>query len=75
MCQYHVDTFVPPAPGCNKPDMGWDQARCKHFAEFLNAYAAKGWKLHSCEYRTVVVRGCSSTKAVTLVCVFESQTT
>jgi hypothetical protein len=73
MHKYHVDTFVPPAAGCGKTDMGWDQTRCKQFSEFLNGYARQGWRLQSCEYRSVVVKGCAASKAITLVCIFEAQ--
>lgn len=73
MYKYHVDAFVPPAPGCGKSDAGWDATRCQHFADFLNAYALKGWRLQSCEYRNVVIPfGCGNQKGVWLVCVFES---
>ena len=72
MYKYHIDTFVPPAPGCGKPDAGWDAKRCEHFAAFLNGYGSRGWKLHSCEYRQVLARGCGNNRAVTLVCVFEA---
>jgi hypothetical protein len=73
MYRYHVDAFVPPAGGCGKPDQGWDHTRCAHFAEFLNGYGQKGWRLQSCEYRSVVSKGCGAQKGVWLVCIFESQ--
>jgi hypothetical protein len=73
MFSYHVDAFVPPALGCGKSDTGWDRARCSHFSAFLNAYAQKGWRLQSCEYRSVSAKDrCSSQKGVWLVCIFES---
>jgi hypothetical protein len=73
MLKYHVDAFVPPAPGCNQPDSGWDRVRCEHFAAFLNGYAERGWRLQSCEYRSVTAKkGCGPTKGVWLVCIFES---
>ena len=74
MYEYHVDAFAPPASGCGQNDAGWDGARCAQFKEFLNAYAKQGWKLHSCEYRSVLAStGCSKEKAAWLVCVFEHQ--
>jgi hypothetical protein len=74
MYEYHVDAFVPPASGCGKDDQGWDRARCEQFNAFLNTYAKTGWKLHSCEYRSLLAKnGCSTSKAVWLVCVFEHQ--
>lgn len=74
MFEYHVDAFVPPAPGCGSAEAGWSPQRCAEFAKFLNNYAAQGWKLHSSEYRTVTMNsGCSNTKGSWLVCVFERQ--
>ncbi len=74
MYEYHVDAFAPAAPGCLQQDQGWDRARCEQFKAFLNAYAQQGWKLHSCEYRSVLAsKGCGKGKAVWLVCVFEHQ--
>jgi len=73
MFQYHVDAFTPPAAGCSSSDNGWDPKRCTQFTEFLNHYAQQGWKLHSYEYRTVDIKGCSGGKGAWLVCVFERQ--
>ena len=74
MYRYHVDAFVPPAPGCGgKSDKGWDHTRCEQFAEFLNGYGQRGWRLHSCEYRSLMTTGCGAQKTTWLVCVFESQ--
>lgn len=72
MFEYHVDAFTPSAPGCGKPDGGWDIKRCQEFSKFLNGYATQGWRLHSCEYRTVTSQtGCGPSSASWLVCVFE----
>ncbi|MBJ6760691.1 DUF4177 domain-containing protein [Myxococcaceae bacterium JPH2] len=72
MYEYHVDAFVPPAPGCGAQESGWSPKRCGDFAKFLNGYAAQGWKLHSSEYRAVTsTQGCGTTKGSWLVCVFE----
>ena len=69
---YHVDAFVPAAPGCGQPDTGLDPKRCQEFSSFLNNYAGQGWKLHSCEYRSVSVQGgCGTKQGMWLVCVFE----
>src|SRR6476620_10744538 len=73
MFSYHVDAFVPPASGCGQPDAGWDVSRCNEFSKFLNSHASKGWKLHSCEYRTVNAQaGCGPKSGQWLFCVFES---
>jgi hypothetical protein len=70
--EYHVDAFVPPAPGCGKADNGWDPKRCQDFAKFLNGYATEGWRLQSCEYRTVAAQsGCGPSSSSWLVCIFE----
>ncbi len=74
MIQYHVDAFIPSPPGCMKMEAGWDPKRCQEFASFLNKYGAQGWRLHSCEYRTVAAGGCGTTKGSWLVCVFERGT-
>ena len=72
MVNYHVDAFVPSAPGCGKHDGGWDTKRCGEFSAFLNRYASEGWKLHSCEYRSVRVNSnCGPNSGSWLVCVFE----
>ena len=72
MIQYHVDAFVPAAGGCGKSDAGWDPKRCQEFSQFLNGYAQRGYKLHSCEYRTVTVQGgCGNRSGAWLVCIFE----
>ena len=72
MFEYHVDAFVPAASGCGKQDGGWDPKRCQEFSVFLNNYAGQGWKLNSCEYRTVRVQGgCGPQQGTWLVCVFE----
>ena len=74
MAQYHVDTFVPPAPGCNdkRKSSGWDQKGCEAYAAFLNHYAQHGWRLHSADVRTMTTAGCSGPQHATLlVCVFE----
>jgi hypothetical protein len=74
MYEYHVDAFVPPAAGCGNSDSGWTPKRCGDFASFLNNYAAKGWKLHSSEYRTVTAsKGCGTSSGSWLVCVFERE--
>jgi hypothetical protein len=74
MYEYHVDAFVPPAPGCGGQDTGWDPKRCAEFSKFLNNYAAQGWRLQSCEYRTVTLnKGCANSNGAWLVCVFERQ--
>ncbi len=74
MYEYKVDAFVPPPPGCGTADNGWDQKRCQDFTAFLNGHAAEGWKLHSSEFRQVVVQGCSGGKGAWLVCIFERAT-
>jgi len=72
MYEYHVDAFVPTGGGCRSGEKGWDPKRCSEFAEFLNAYAQKGYRLHSSEYRTVSVQGgCGSQSGAWLVCIFE----
>lgn len=72
MFQYHVDAFVPKAPGCGTSSAGWDPKRCNEFSEFLNRYAVQGWKLHSSEYRAVqTTTGCAGGAGSWLVCVFE----
>ncbi len=72
MFEYHVDAFVPAAPGCGKSDAGWDPRRCADFGTFLNGYATKGWRLQSCEYRSVTAgAGCLRSTGSWLVCVFE----
>lgn len=74
MLEYHVDAFVPPASGCGKPETGWDPKRCADFTQFLNNYAAQGWRLHSSEYRSVTLnKGCGNTSGSWLVCIFERQ--
>jgi hypothetical protein len=73
MPRYHVDAFVPPAPGCGGTDAGWTPNRCQQFATFLNNYAAQGWRLHSSEYRQVKgSNGCGPTTGTWLVCIFEA---
>ena len=57
MFEYLVDAFVPSAPGCGKPDMGWDAKKCGEFQSFLNARATQGWQLKFQEYREVKVQG------------------
>ncbi len=75
MPQYHVDAFVPNAAGCGTTDNGWDPKRCQEFTKFLNGYAQRGFRLHSCEYRTVTVQGgCGGQKGAWLVCIFETPT-
>ncbi len=69
--EYKVDTFIPKISGCGAQDNGWDKTRCTQFQNFLNAYAEDNWKLHSCEYRTVLTKGCGGGKGVWLVCIFE----
>ncbi|MFZ5444162.1 MAG: hypothetical protein ACOZQL_29465 [Myxococcota bacterium] len=72
MFEYLVDAFVPSAPGCGKPDMGWDARKCAEFQSFLNARAAQGWRLRFQEYREVKVQGCLSMgSGAWLVCTFE----
>ena len=71
MYEYRVATFVPKVAGCAAQDMGWDAARCEQFEQFLNSFAQNRWKLHSQEFRNVVVAGCGNNKGVTLVCTFE----
>ena len=74
MIQYHVDAFVPAAGGCGKSDAGWDPKRCQDFSQFLNGYAQRGYRLHSCEYRTVTVQGgCGNRSGAWLVCIFEHE--
>jgi len=74
MYNYKVDTFLPKIAGCGAEDKGWDEQRCDQYQEFLNGYASKGWRLHSCEYREVSkVGGCGPTKGVWLVCTFEKE--
>ena len=68
---YKVDTFVPKISGCGAQDNGWDEKRCKQYQDFLNGYAAQGWKLHSSDFREVTVAGCAGNKGAWLVCVFE----
>jgi hypothetical protein len=70
--RYMVKAFVPAVEGCGATDTGWDDARCTQYQEFLNTHAAAGWRLHSCEYRAVTVKGgCNSSKGVWLICTFE----
>ena len=72
MARYHVDAFLPPA-GCGVNDTGWDPKRCQQFTEFLNNYAAQGWRLHSSEYRQVTTSlGCGPRSGSWLVCIFEA---
>lgn len=74
MVQYHVDAFVPKAPGCGKSEAGWDPERCKQYADFLNHYAKEGWRLHSSDLREVKSQGgCGPVSASWLVCTFERQ--
>jgi hypothetical protein len=74
MYEYHVDAFIPNASGCGKTDTGWDPKRCSEFTAFLNNYSEQGYKLHSCEYRSVSVKaGCGNQSGSWLVCVFERE--
>lgn len=66
-----VKAFLPKISGLAAVDNGWDEKRCGQFQEFLNTYAADGWRLHSSEYRLVSNKGCSKEKASWLVCIFE----
>jgi hypothetical protein len=64
MFEYHVDAFVPGAGGCASSNNGWDLKRCSEFCQFLNGYAQKGYRLHSCEYRDVTLQdGCGSSRS------------
>lgn len=69
--EYKVDTFVPKVEGCGAKDNGWDKKRCQQYEIFLNEHASQGWKLHSSEFREATVAGCSGSKGIWLVCVFE----
>lgn len=69
--EYKVRSFVPTIKGCNGTDMGWDPERCEDFQNFLNSNTPEGWRLHSCEYRYVVTKGCGGGKSQWLVCIFE----
>ena len=68
---YKVDSFLPKVDGCGAQDNGWDINRCAQYQEFLNEYAAQGWRLHSSEFREVKVTGCGGSKGAWLVCTFE----
>jgi hypothetical protein len=69
--RYMVKAFVPAISGCGGKDSGWDEKRCKQFEDFLNTHAVGGWRLHSSEYRQVVVKGCGGGSGAWLVCTFE----
>lgn len=71
--EYKVRAFVPTVKGCGSPDLGWDSTRCEDFQRFLNAESSDGWRLHSCEYRRVVAKGCRGGAGQWLVCIFERQ--
>ena len=70
---YKVEAFVPEIKGCAAKDKGWDETRCGQFQDFLNSHTAGGWSLHSSEYRSVTVQGCSGGGGSWLVCVFEKE--
>ena len=71
--EYKVAAFKPKIAGCGAQDMGWDEKRCQQFQEFLNTHSAGEWKLHSSEYREVTIQGCSGSKGMWLVCIFEKE--
>ncbi len=70
---YKIASFVPKVKGCGAQDNGWDQQRCEQFQLFLNSHADEGWKLHSTEYRNVIVKGCGGKNGNLLICTFEKQ--